>query len=203
MLFVTCVQLHRQSHFTNDLLFLKVGWVRPKRGYLPCASILRIPQIIWVWRATVEWYWQGKTEELGEKPVPVPLCPPQIPNGLNRARTRASAVRGRRLTTWATARPLRMITFWREFVKWVPRAHSYEWVLLSNDRKMTKKILNQYYHLIRNIKPTETDYYICHKKLIEIRPVNNDGKINIISTIYYQLFFYFLCRKVVGNIYCL
>jgi hypothetical protein len=23
--------------------------------------------------------WQGKTEELGEKPVPVPLCPPQIP----------------------------------------------------------------------------------------------------------------------------
>jgi hypothetical protein len=28
---------------------------------------------------TVEWYWQGKTEGLGEKPVPVPLCPPQIP----------------------------------------------------------------------------------------------------------------------------
>jgi hypothetical protein len=23
-------------------------------------SILRIPQMIWVWRATVEWYWQGK-----------------------------------------------------------------------------------------------------------------------------------------------
>jgi hypothetical protein len=39
-------------------------------------SILRIHQVIWVWRATVEWYWQGKTEELGEKPVPVPLCPP-------------------------------------------------------------------------------------------------------------------------------
>jgi hypothetical protein len=27
----------------------------------------------------VERYLQGKTEELGEKPVPVPLCPPQIP----------------------------------------------------------------------------------------------------------------------------
>jgi hypothetical protein len=27
-------------------------------------------------------YCQGKTEELGEKPVPVPLCPPQIPHGL-------------------------------------------------------------------------------------------------------------------------
>jgi hypothetical protein len=24
------------------------------------ASILHIPQMIWVWRATVEWYWQGK-----------------------------------------------------------------------------------------------------------------------------------------------
>jgi hypothetical protein len=61
--------------------------------------------MIWVWRATMEWYWQGKTEELGEKPVPVPLCPPQIPHGLPRARTRASAVRGRRLTTWAITRP--------------------------------------------------------------------------------------------------
>jgi hypothetical protein len=29
--------------------------------------------------AAVEWYWQAKTEGLGEKPVPVPLCPPQIP----------------------------------------------------------------------------------------------------------------------------
>jgi hypothetical protein len=28
---------------------------------------------------TVEWYWQGKTEELGDKPVPVPLCSPRIP----------------------------------------------------------------------------------------------------------------------------
>jgi hypothetical protein len=40
----------------------------------------------------------GKTEELGEKPVPVPLCLPQIPHGLTRERTRASAVKGRRLT---------------------------------------------------------------------------------------------------------
>jgi hypothetical protein len=32
--------------------------------------------------APVELNWQGKTEVLGEKPVPVPLCPPQIPHGL-------------------------------------------------------------------------------------------------------------------------
>jgi hypothetical protein len=55
--------------------------------------------------APVEWNWQGKTEVLGEKPVPVPLCPPEIPHGLNRDRTRASAVGGRRLTAWAMARP--------------------------------------------------------------------------------------------------
>jgi hypothetical protein len=39
------------------------------------------------------------------KPVPVPLCPPQIPHGLTWARTRASVVRGWWLTTWAMARP--------------------------------------------------------------------------------------------------
>ena len=56
--------------------------------------------------APVEWNWQGKPEVLGENPVPVPLCPPQIPHGLTRDRTRASAVRGRRLTAWAMARSL-------------------------------------------------------------------------------------------------
>jgi hypothetical protein len=55
--------------------------------------------------APVEWNWQGKTPVLGEKPVPVPLCPPQIPHGLARDRTRASAVGGRRLTAWTMARP--------------------------------------------------------------------------------------------------
>ena len=32
--------------------------------------------------APVEWSWQGKIEVLGEKPVSVPLFPPQIPHGL-------------------------------------------------------------------------------------------------------------------------
>jgi hypothetical protein len=40
----------------------------------------------------------GETYELIENPVPVPVCPSQIPHGLTRERTRASAVRGRRLT---------------------------------------------------------------------------------------------------------
>jgi hypothetical protein len=85
---------------------LKVGWVYTQTWMPTYVSLLRIPQMIWVWRATVEWYWQGKTEELGEKPVPVPFCPQHIPHGLTRVRTRASLVTGRRLMTWAMARPV-------------------------------------------------------------------------------------------------
>jgi hypothetical protein len=58
----------------------------------------------WVWRDTVEWYWQGKTEDLRENHIPVTRCPPQIPHRLTWARTRGSAVRYRRLTPWAMAR---------------------------------------------------------------------------------------------------
>jgi hypothetical protein len=93
-----------QKATENSRCFFVGGFFPPEGGVglVPkYVSILRIPQIIRVWRATVEWYWQEKTEELGEKPVPVPLCPPQTPHGLTRARTRVSAVRGRRLTTWA------------------------------------------------------------------------------------------------------
>jgi hypothetical protein len=64
-----------------------------------------IPQMIWVWRATVEWYWQGEIRRIRRKLVPVPFCPSQIPHGLIRLRTRDSAVRRRRLTAWAIARP--------------------------------------------------------------------------------------------------
>jgi len=45
--------------------------------------------------------WQEKSDVLEEKPVPLTLCPPQIPPGLAWDRIRASAVTGRRLTAWA------------------------------------------------------------------------------------------------------
>ena len=38
------------------------------------------------------------SEVVGDKPVPVPLCPLQFPHRLNLDQTRASEVRGRRLT---------------------------------------------------------------------------------------------------------
>jgi hypothetical protein len=59
----------------------------------------------------VEWNWQGKTDVLGEKPVPVPLCPPQIPHGPSRDRTRASTVTDRRLNAWAMARAYSCLLF--------------------------------------------------------------------------------------------
>jgi hypothetical protein len=34
--------------------------------------IVHPPGDMWVWRATAEWYWQGKTDKLQEKPVPMP-----------------------------------------------------------------------------------------------------------------------------------
>jgi hypothetical protein len=43
----------------------------------------------------------GKPKYSGKKPVPMPLRPPQIPHGLTRDRTRASAVRGRHVC-WFT-----------------------------------------------------------------------------------------------------
>jgi hypothetical protein len=46
---------------------------------------------------SVEWL-ARETEVLRENL----LCPPQIPHDFTRARTRASAVRSRRLTVWAT-----------------------------------------------------------------------------------------------------
>jgi hypothetical protein len=52
----------------------------------------------------------GETGQFGEKPVPVPLYPPQIPYGLTRARTRTYALRGRRLTAWAMARPYWLVS---------------------------------------------------------------------------------------------
>jgi hypothetical protein len=68
----------------------------------------------------------GKTEELGEKTVLVPLCPLQIPHGLTGARIRVFEVRGRQLTgqvwsTWPRMEGVIMFCMVRIF------AHCIEW----------------------------------------------------------------------------
>jgi hypothetical protein len=54
----------------------------------------------WLWSNRWNENWQGKPK-YSEKTAPVPLCPPQIPHDLTRARTQAAAVESRRLTAWA------------------------------------------------------------------------------------------------------
>jgi hypothetical protein len=46
------------------------------------------------------------------KPAPVPLCPPQIPHDLTRARTRPATVGSQRLTACAMARPKRNLSWY-------------------------------------------------------------------------------------------
>jgi hypothetical protein len=55
--------------------------------------------------AFMKWYWQGKTDVLGEKPVPFSRCPSQIPHTHTLAwdRTQASALRDQRLTAFLKA----------------------------------------------------------------------------------------------------
>ena len=75
-------------------LFFVCGKGPRSRSYGRTTALKLIVQPLW-WRwregwsfffvifpsngATVERNWQRRTEVLGDKPVPVPLCPPQIP----------------------------------------------------------------------------------------------------------------------------
>jgi hypothetical protein len=54
--------------------------------------------------AMVEWYRRKPTSQGGEKPLPFPLCPPQIPRIPSWDRTQVSAVTDWRLTAWIIAR---------------------------------------------------------------------------------------------------
>jgi hypothetical protein len=68
--------------------------------------IVNHPDDIWVWRAMVEWYWQGKPKQ---KPVLVSLCQSWIPHELTWVWSYASTVRGQRLIAWAVAWPLTLL----------------------------------------------------------------------------------------------
>jgi hypothetical protein len=87
------------------LLFMSVGWDCVSE-LQPPPALLFIPQMIYEYGAQWNDMERGKTEEFRQKPVPVPLCPLQIPHWLTRAQTRSSIVRGWWLTAWAMAQPL-------------------------------------------------------------------------------------------------
>jgi hypothetical protein len=124
-------QTLRRTGFKTARIAIKANFSLPKPDYkVSCfffwwrapQKMLRTHRSLEAYCANLWWRWlvfsffrvmehrwneidRGKPKYSGKKPVTVPLCPPQIPHGLTRDRTRASAVTGRRLTAWAMARP--------------------------------------------------------------------------------------------------
>ena len=68
-------------------------------------QLLRVYKI-YEWNRSMQHWWndtgRGKPEVVREAPVPLPPFPPQISNKINWDRSRTSAFKGWRLTTWAT-----------------------------------------------------------------------------------------------------
>jgi hypothetical protein len=109
---------------------------------------------IWVWWNDID---RG-TEELGERPVSVPLCPSQIPHGLTDANPGFRGER-RRLTAWAMARPIRSgDAFSREDLKAdricatiIPFCFAQKCtdsVCVSNELRGTESYLRRYFFII-------------------------------------------------------
>jgi hypothetical protein len=89
---------------------MSIGWDYVSELRLP-AGLLVIPQVMCEYGEPRGMILTGKEEELTEKPVAMQIYPAQIPYGLTRARTRDSAVRDRRPTAWAMARPIIRVSF--------------------------------------------------------------------------------------------
>jgi hypothetical protein len=123
---VSLTSLHGPSTFEHEVTraFEASGNTFLLKG--PAADATDAPQ---PWRLIVQLYKKDNNEAFsafpfhwstggmkltgdvpGEKSVPVPLCPPQIPRGPTQEWTWVSAVRGRRLTAWAMARPREPLT---------------------------------------------------------------------------------------------
>jgi hypothetical protein len=86
------------------LLFMSMGWsyVSERR---PPTGPLFIPRMYMSNECHSGMILTGKTEELGEKPSQCHFVHHKFSLGMTRARTCASAVRSRILTTWAMVRP--------------------------------------------------------------------------------------------------
>ena len=127
----------------------------------------------------MQWYWQGKSEALGAKPVPLSLCRPQMSHGLVRNWTRASAVRVRLLTAWSNARPTvesirrpplehswydvlgSLISWWGASVKWIGR-----FVSVSVNRCVKKLENVDYFKYLGGLKSGAGKGWIRRVRLI-------------------------------------
>jgi hypothetical protein len=92
--------------------FCSCQWGETVSELRPLTVLLFIPQMIYESAAPRRNnIGRKKNKELREKPVPVSLCPPYISHGLTKARTRASAMRGQRLTALSMVPPYICITY--------------------------------------------------------------------------------------------
>jgi hypothetical protein len=106
----------------------------------------------------------GENRSTRGKPVPVSLCPPQIPHGPTRDRTRSSAVRGWRLTAWAMARPH------SEFKRTptdLPKTVTKKWLAVLSTKfigqyvcKGTVRILTNKYKTFLGLQKVEIPFFI-------------------------------------------
>jgi hypothetical protein len=95
-------------HHLQDIfyIFILMGWDWVHLVLRPLFGLLYQPQMVDDECVAVGRIWIGKgNRSTRRKTAPVPLCRPQIPHDLTRARTRDAAVGIRRLTAWAIARP--------------------------------------------------------------------------------------------------
>jgi hypothetical protein len=98
------IELHHHIHASVVwcMSFISMEWDYVSELWLP-AGPLFILLIIYEYGAMV--LLTRKNQRTGEKSVPMPFCPPQIPHGL----TWASSVRGWLMTTWAVAWPCSVV----------------------------------------------------------------------------------------------
>jgi hypothetical protein len=94
-----CKEMNSKESFNSWRgKYFDVEWDRVHLAHW-LLDLLYLPQMMSV-EQSVEWV-TGETEVLGEKPAPVPLCPPQSPHDL----TSATVAGSQWLTTWAMAQP--------------------------------------------------------------------------------------------------
>jgi hypothetical protein len=82
-------------------------------------------------------------------------CPPHIPHGLTRERTRASALTGQRLTAWATTGPYSLLLSW-----WIGTGQQAMWLGQKTDNTEHKYFTSSNRSSV--IKNTNTGWPECY-----------------------------------------
>jgi hypothetical protein len=67
----------------------------------------------------VEWYWQGKTEVFGEKPVPAPHFTPQLSHGIDQESKPGLRFDRRATNAWATSGHLHVFHDFTVNINWL------------------------------------------------------------------------------------